>query len=102
MQMSDRPSIDVERRRKADKPTERAEAPVRRRPGGSQGGPVQPSGGGGGSVRPSGGGGFPIPTKGKMGGCGGILLVIVIIAFYVLSGGEGGDLETPGPVLEQP
>ena len=100
--MSNQPSIDVERRRKADKPTERAEAPVRRRPGGGEGGPVQPGGGGEGSVRPSGTGGFPIPTKGKLGGCGGILVVILIIAFYVLGGGGGGDLETTGPLLEQP
>jgi Clostripain family len=88
--MSDRPSIDVERRRKADKPTERAEAPARRRPGGEGGGPVRPSGGG-----------FNIPTKGKMGGCGGGIVIIIIIAYILLSGG-GGDLETTPPLLEEP
>ncbi len=31
--MSEQPSVDVERRRKADKPTERAEAPIRRQTG---------------------------------------------------------------------
>ncbi len=82
--MSEQPSVDVERRRKADKPTERAEAPIRRQTGG----------GGGGPSRPSGGGGINIPTKGKMGGCGGILILILIIGYYLLSGGGGGNQET--------
>ena len=90
--MSDRPSIDVERRRKADKPTEQAEAPIRRQTGGTGGGPS----------RPGLGGGFNIPTKGKMGGCGGVLVIIVIIAYVLLSGGGEGDLETPAPQIEQP
>lgn len=90
--MSDRPSIDVERRRKADKPTERAEAPIRRQTGE----------GGGGPSRPSGGGGFNIPTKGKMGGCGGGLIIILIIAYYLLSGGGGINPDVSSPELEQP
>jgi hypothetical protein len=53
--MSNQPEIDVQRRRKADKPTEQAEAPVRRQTGGAGGGPS----------RPSMGGGFTIPTKVK-------------------------------------
>ena len=89
--MSEQPSVDVERRRKADKPTEPAEAPIRRQTGG----------GGGGQSRPSGGGGINIPTKGKMGGCGGILIIILIIGYYLLSGGRGGNQETT-PLLEEP
>ncbi len=83
--MGNQPSIDVERRRKADKPTGRAEAPVRR-----------PSGGGGGPTGPI--GGLPIPSGGKLGGCGGILVLILIVAFYLLSGGLGGG----GPASEVP
>jgi hypothetical protein len=89
--MSNQPEIDVERHRKADKPTERAEAPIRHQTGG----------GGDGSYRPS-GGGFNIPTKGKLGGCGGILVIILIIAFYLLSGGGGTDLQSEVPAYEQP
>src|SRR4030066_1959508 len=69
--MSNQPEIDVQRRRKADKPTERAEAPVRRQTGS----------GGGGPSRPSMGGGFNIPTKGKMGGCGGGLVLLFLNAY---------------------
>ena len=90
--MSEQPSMDVERRRKADKPTERAEAPIRRQTGGDGGGPS----------RPSGGGGFSIPTGGKLGGCGGILVIILIIGYYLLSGGGGGNQDTSAPLLEQP
>lgn len=92
--MSNQPEIEVERRRKADKPTERAEAPIRRQTGGA-------GGGGGGSYKPS-GGGFNIPTKGKMGGCGGILIIILIIAYYILSGGLGTSPQSETPVLEPP
>ena len=88
--MSDRPSIDVERRRKAEKPTERAEAPIRRQTGS----------GGGGSGLPFGGGGLNIPTKGKVGGCGGVLILVVIIAYILLSG--GGSQETNTPLVEPP
>jgi hypothetical protein len=90
-EMSDQPEVDVQRRRKADKPTERAEAPVRR----------QTSGSGGGPTKPSLGGGFNIPTRGKMGGCGGLIVIIVIIAYILLSGGGGSELETSAPLYEQ-
>lgn len=90
--MSEQPSVDVERRRKADKPTERAEAPVRR----------QTEGGGGGPSRPSAGGGLTIPTGGKLGGCGGILVLILIVGYYLLSGSGGGSQDTSTPLLEQP
>jgi Clostripain family len=89
--MSDKPSIDVERRRKAEKPTERAERPIRRETGGTGGAPYRPSGGG-----------FTIPSKGKMGGCGGALVIIIIIAYILLSGGGGGDQEPTTPLVEQP
>lgn len=92
--MSERPSIDVERRRKAEKPTERAETPIRRQTGGGEGKPSRPSGGGF--------GGLPIPTGGKLGGCGGILLILVIIAYYLLSGGGGFDQGEQDKALEQP
>jgi hypothetical protein len=95
--MSNQPEIDVERRRKADKPTERAEAPVRRQAGESGG----DSTGGGGSYKP-GGGGFNIPAKGKLGGCGGILLIVLIVAYYLLSSGGGTDLQSEVPTYEQP
>ncbi len=92
--MSDKPSIDVERRRKADKPTERAEGPIRRQTGGGDIG----------SGRPSGGGllGLPIPSGGKLGGCGGILVIVVIIAYILLSGGGGFDQAETTRELEQP
>ncbi len=94
--MSNQPEVDVERRRKADKPTQRAEAPIRRQTGGTGG-----TGGGGGSYQPS-GGGFNIPTKGKVGGCGGIFLVIIIIVIMLLSKGGGLDLQGDTTNLEQP
>jgi Clostripain family len=90
--MSDRPSIDVERRRKADRPTGRAEAPIRRTTGGGEGGPI----------RPSGGGGFNIPSGGKLGGCGGIIVIILIIGYILLSGGGGTSPEEVAPIQEQP
>jgi Clostripain family len=90
--MSDRPSIDVERRRKADKPTERAEAPVRRKADGGEGKPG----------RPSVGGGFNLPSGGKMGGCGGVILLVIIVVIYMLSGGGEGEFETPPVLLEEP
>ena len=88
--MSNQPSMDVQRRRKGDKPTGRAEAPVRR----------SVDGGGSSTNRPT-GGGFSIPTGGKLGGCGGILVVILIIAYYLISGGGGGN-ETTVPDQTQP
>ena len=96
--MSNEPEIDVQRRRKADKPTERAEAPSRP-PSSSTGGT---GGGGGGSYRPSLGGGINIPTKGKLGGCGGVIVIIVIILYILLGGGGGSDGDTSAPLYEQP
>src|SRR5574339_86538 len=78
--------IEAQRRRKGAPPTGRAEAP-RRETGGGQsggGGGFQPSGGG--FQRPSGGG---FSTRGKqIGGCGSILVLIVIIAIYIFSNGQ--------------
>ena len=90
--MSDKPSIDVERRRKAEKPTERGEAPIRRQAGGEGGGPS----------RPSGGGGFNIPTKGKVGGCGGVAIIILIIVYILLTGGGGINPEGVPSLEGQP
>jgi hypothetical protein len=90
--MSNQPEIDVQRRRKADKPTERAEAPVRRQTGGAGEGPSKPSFSDG----------FNIPTRGKKGGCGGVLVIIFIIAYILLNGGGGTELETSAPLYEQP
>ena len=88
--MGNQPSIDVERRRKADKPVERAKIPIRRQTGGGSTGPVRP------------GGGIPIPTRGKLGGCGGLLLLVLVVVFYLLSGGGGEDLEGSAPLLDEP
>ncbi len=96
--MSNEPEIDVQRRRKADKPTERAEAPSRP-PSSSTGGT---GGSGGGSYRPSLGGGMNIPTKGKLGGCGGVIVVIVIILYVLLGGGGGSEGDTSAPLYEPP
>ena len=87
-------NIEAQRRRKGAPPTGRADAP-RRDTGGS-------SGGGGGFQSPSGGGYQPSPggggfsTRGKqVGGCGSILVIIVLVAIYILSNGQinllGGD-----------
>ncbi len=80
-----REPIEVQRRRKGSRPTGRAEAP-RRDTGGSQG--EMPSGGsfssGGGFPRPAGG----IPTRGKqIGGCGTILILLLVVGYYLISGG---------------
>jgi uncharacterized membrane protein len=78
--------IEAQRRRKAAPPTGRAEAP-RRETGGSQGGGGFSSSGGG-FQRPTGGG---IPTRGKqIGGCGTILIIILFVAFQLLSNGGLG------------
>lgn len=94
--MSNQPEVDVERRRKADKPSQRAEAPIRRQTGGTGS-----TGGGGSSYQPS-GGGFNIPTKGKLGGCGGILVLILIVGYYLLSGGLGSTPQSDSPVIDSP
>jgi len=93
--MSDKPEIDVQRRRKGEKPQRRATAPVRRQTGqttGSSGGTGGTTSGGGGSLLGSAGsllGG----GKGKL-GCGGIAIIVILILFFVFS--NGLDLgETP-------
>lgn len=92
--MSEKPSIDVQRRRRGTKPTSRAEKPDRQTPSGTGGSGARP--GGGGPVRPAGGGGLGIPSKGKLGGCGGILILALVIGYYLLTGGGGGIDEPVG------
>ena len=83
--------IEVQRRRKGTPPTGQAEAP-QRESGGS-------GGGGFGGFGGSSGGGFS--TRGKqIGGCGSIVVVIIIIAIYLLSNGQidltgGGSEQNP-------
>ncbi len=78
--------VNVERRRKGEGPVGRADAP-QRESGGSQGGGFPPSGGNrplfGGSRAP------------QIGGCGTLVVVLLIVAYYLLSGGQGVDLGTP-------
>ncbi len=81
--MSQHDNIEVKRRRKGSGPTGRAEAPQ------GLGGSGQSGGGGmsplGGFPGPSGG----MPSRGvQIGGCGSIVLLIVMAAFYLLSGGQ--------------
>ncbi len=92
--MTKRDEIEVQRRRKGEPPTGRADAPRRETGGGQGGGSGFPSGGG---FRPSGG----IPTRGRqVGGCGSILLLIIVAAFYIFSNGQidltGGGLGDQG------
>lgn len=82
--MSDKPEIDVQRRRKGDKPTRRATAPTRRESGDSTGGPSL--GGTGGSLLGSAGNLLGGGSKGKL-GCGGIAIIIILILFFVFSNG---------------
>jgi hypothetical protein len=92
--MSNHEDIEAQRRRRGAPPTERAEAP-RRETGGS----------GGGFQRPSGG----MPSRGtQLGGCGSILVFIIIIAIYIFSKGQidlmgGGSDQTSSqsPSVEQ-
>ncbi|MCP4140559.1 MAG: hypothetical protein GY755_09765 [Chloroflexi bacterium] len=88
--MSDN-NINAGRRRKGSKPPSgRAEAPKRRKPSGS-----------GSRPQSTGGGGLPIPRSGKAkGGCGSFLVILLMIGYFLLSGGEGIDLgemaQSPG------
>lgn len=67
---NDRDVIEAGRRRKGGgAPQGRAEAPIRRQPGSSQGGGPQ---------RPS-GGGFRMPSRGGLGGCGTILILLLVL-----------------------
>ncbi len=91
--MSEKPEIDVQRRRKGEKPTQRATAPVRRQsgqPGGSSGS----SGGSSGGSYSGGGGGSLLGSAGsllgggkKKLGCGGIVIIVILILFFVFSNG---------------
>ena len=90
--MSDKPEIDVQRRRKGEKPQRRATAPVRRKKSQStESGSGGTYSGGGGSLLGSAGsllGG----GKGKL-GCGGIAIIIILILFFVFSNGlDVGDM----------
>ena len=92
--MSKHDQIEAQRRRRGEPPSGRAEAPRR-------------ESGGGGFQRPSLGG---TPSRGRqIGGCGSIIVFIIIAAFYIFSGGEidltGGGVTQPSaqdPYLEQP
>ena len=67
--MTNTPEIDVKRRRRGEKPTKRAEAPVRQDTDSNP-----PPSSGGTSYKPAGTGGTSMPSMGKMGtGCGGSL-----------------------------
>ncbi len=95
--MTKHDEIEAQRRRKGEPPSGRAEAP-QRETGGS-------SGGGSGLPRSTGG----IPSRGKqVGGCGSILLIIVVIAIYIFSNGQidliggGGDQSVQEPYVAQP
>ncbi|MHB0923621.1 MAG: clostripain-related cysteine peptidase [Bellilinea sp.] len=91
--MSNSPEVNVKRRRKGEKPTQQAGAPVRRRGAGgvTSGGSRSGLGGSGGLLT---------PTRGKVGGCGGLIGIILIIVLYIIFTG-GGGLDT-GPVEVAP
>lgn len=98
-------NIEAQRRRKGAPPTGRADAP-RRETGGSPGGGGFGQPPGGGFPRPSGG----MPSRGRqIGGCGSILFILIIVAFYILSNGQldltgGGSDQTfeQDPFAPQP
>ncbi len=74
--------VDVERRRKGEGPVGRADAP-QRDTGGYQGGGLPPSGGN----QPSFGG---LPSRGgQIGGCGTVVILLLIVGYYLLTGGQG-------------
>ncbi len=75
-------SMDVDRRRKGSGPVGRADAP-QRESGGGQGGGFPPSGGN----RPMFGG---MPSRGgQIGGCGTLVILLLIVGYYLLTGGQG-------------
>lgn len=79
-------NIEVQRRRRGEQPTGRAEAPRRDTGGGQSGSGGFGSSSGGGYPRPSSGG---FSSRGRqVGGCGSILLIIVVIAVYIFSNGQ--------------
>jgi hypothetical protein len=83
--------MDVERRRKGEGPVGRAEAPRR-----DTGGGMPPSGGGGPSF-----GGFPV-RGGQIGGCGTVIILLLIVGYFLLSGGQGIDLSGGGNLSASP
>ena len=97
--MPDKPEIDVQRRRKGEKPTRQAERPVRRK---TLSRPSTPSGSAGGGVT----GGIPgaslLRSGGGKLGCGGILLIGLFIIVYIISGGNLGDIAQAPDDYEQP
>lgn len=81
-------SMDVQRRRKGEGPVGRADAP-QRESGGGQGGGLPPSGGN----LPSFGG---LPGRGgQIGGCGTVIVLLLIVGYYLLNGGQGLNVSTP-------
>ena len=113
--MSNIPEVDVQRRRKGERPTQQAQAPVRRGSQGSQSGQSGSDQSGGGGFLGGGGGGGGLPGGGLLGGgggkvgCGGVILLLLAVAAYVLFSGGGGLLGGTGapsgdqqPVDQQP
>ena len=87
--MTNTPEINVKRRRRGEKPTKRAEAPVRQDTDETS----QPSSGGTSFIPAStaGTGGTSMPSMGKMGtGCGGFIVILIIALYLIFSGGLGG------------
>ncbi len=81
--------MNVDRRRKGSEPVGRADAP-QRGTGAGQGGGFPASGG----SRPVFGG---MPSRGgQIGGCGTLIVLLVIVGYYLLSGGQGLNPGTPG------
>ena len=80
--------INADRRRKGSGPVGRAEEP-RRDTGGFQPGGMQSSGG---TPRPSSSFGGGTSRGKQVGGCGTVLIIVLFIAYYVFSGGNGLDL----------
>lgn len=75
-------SIDVQRRRQGEGPVGRADAP-QRESGGGQGGGLPPSG----PNLPSFGG---LPSRGgQIGGCGTVIVLLLVVGYYLLTGGQG-------------
>ncbi len=85
--MSQTPRINVNRRRKASGPTGPAPSPFRRGTGGSSGGSGLPFGRGG------------LPGRGGL-GCGGIILLVIFVIFYLLT--SNGDQTNTAPEVNQP
>src|SRR5512138_927189 len=81
-------SMNVDRRRKGEGPVGRADAP-QRETGGGQGGGGLPSFGGNGPVF----GGRPV-RGGQIGGCGTVVVLLLLVGYYLLSGGQGINLGT--------